>query len=142
MSASLCKVFLIGRLGDDPVTRFMADGAQVGNMRLATTDRWKDKTTGEAKEATEWHNVVTRGKSAKFAEDYLKKGMLVYVEGNLRTRKFKDKSGNDRQITEVIAMRVEALGPGRAERPEPTPVPTPRVPAQSSVDNDEGDIPF
>jgi single-strand DNA-binding protein len=134
------KVILIGRLGDDPVTRFMADGAQIGNMRLATTDRWKDKNTGEAKEATEWHNVVTRGKSAKFAEDYLKKGMLVYVEGNLRTRKFKDKSGNDRQITEVIAMRVESLGPGRAERPEPAPAP--RAPAQRPPEEDEDTIPF
>lgn len=134
------KVILIGRLGDDPVTRFMPDGAQLGNMRLATTDRWKDKNTGEAKEATEWHNVVTRGKSAKFVEDYLKKGMLVYVEGNLRTRKFKDKNGNDRQITEVIAMRVESLGPGRAERPEPAPAPRP--PAQRAPEEDEDSIPF
>jgi single-strand DNA-binding protein len=133
------KILLIGRLGDDPITRFMPNGAQITNIQVATTDRWRDKTTGEDKEATEWHRVVLRGKSAKFAEDYLKKGALVYVEGSIRTRKFKDKAGNDRQITEVNGLRIESMGVMTKEsRPEPAPA---RVPVQPGLD-DDSDIPF
>jgi single-strand DNA-binding protein len=116
----------------------MPNGAQITNIQVATTDRWRDKTTGEDKEATEWHRVVLRGKSAKFAEDYLKKGALVYVEGSIRTRKFKDKAGADRQITEINALRIESMG---TAIPKPGPAPSPRIPAQPSLEDDP-DFPY
>jgi len=108
--ASVNKVILIGNLGRDPETRYTADGAAVTNITIATSDRWKDKASGEMKEATEWHKVAFFGRLAEIAGEYLKKGRPVYVEGKLRTRKWQDKDGQDRYTTEVIADVMQMLG--------------------------------
>lgn len=108
--ASVNKVILVGNLGRDPETRYTADGAAITNITIATSDRWKDKATGEMKEATEWHKVAFFGRLAEIAGEYLKKGRPVYVEGKLRTRKWQDKEGQDRYTTEVIADNMQMLG--------------------------------
>ncbi len=108
--ASVNKVILIGNLGRDPETRYTADGAAITNITIATSDRWKDKATGEMKEATEWHRIAFFGRLAEIAGEYLKKGRPVYVEGRLRTRKWQDKEGQDRYTTEVIADNMQMLG--------------------------------
>ena len=108
--ASVNKVILIGNLGRDPETRYTADGAAITNITIATSDRWKDKATGEMKEATEWHKIAFFGRLAEIAGEYLKKGRPVYVEGKLRTRKWQDKEGVDRYTTEIIADNMQMLG--------------------------------
>ena len=108
--ASVNKVILVGNLGKDPEVRYTADGAAIANITLATTDTWKDKTSGEKKEATEWHRVAFFGKLAEIAGQYLKKGRSVYVEGRIRTRKWQDKEGQDRYTTEIIADQMQMLG--------------------------------
>jgi len=108
--ASVNKVILIGNLGRDPETRYTADGAAVTNITIATSDRWKDKASGEMKEATEWHKIAFFGRLAEVAGEYLKKGRPVYVEGKLRTRKWQDKDGQDRYTTEVIGDVMQMLG--------------------------------
>src|SRR3954470_22179086 len=110
--ASVNKVILIGNLGADPETRYLPSGDAVTNIRIATTDSWKDKS-GEKKEATEWHRVAFFGKTAEIAGEYLKKGSPVYIEGRIRTRKWQDKEGQDRYSTEIVADRMALLG-GRA----------------------------
>jgi single-strand DNA-binding protein len=108
--ASINKVILIGNLGRDPETRYSADGAPITNVTIATTERWKDKTSGEMKEVTEWHRVAFFGRLAEIAGEYLRKGRQVYVEGKLRTRKWTDKDGNERYTTEIIADEMKMLG--------------------------------
>ncbi|HTN47904.1 MAG TPA: single-stranded DNA-binding protein [Burkholderiaceae bacterium] len=108
--ASVNKVILIGNLGRDPETRYTADGAAITNITIATSDRWKDKASGEMKEATEWHRVVFFGRQAEIAGEYLRKGRPVYVEGRLRTRKWQDKDGQDRYTTEIVAENMQMLG--------------------------------
>jgi len=108
--ASVNKVILIGNLGRDPETRYSPDGAAITNVTIATSDRWKDKASGEMKEATEWHRVVFFGRLAEIAGEYLKKGRPVYVEGKLRTRKWTDKDGNERYTTEIVADNMQMLG--------------------------------
>jgi single-strand DNA-binding protein len=108
--ASVNKVILVGNLGRDPETRYTADGAAITNIRVATTDSWKDKASGEKKEQTEWHTVVFFGRLAEIAGEYLKKGRSVYVEGRLRTRKWQDKEGQDRYTTEIVAENMQMLG--------------------------------
>ena len=108
--ASVNRVTLIGNLGRDPETRYTADGASVTNITIATTDKWKDKQTGEQKEATEWHKIAFFGKLAEIAGEYLKKGRSVYVEGKLRTRKWQNKEGADQYTTEIIADVMQMLG--------------------------------
>jgi single-strand DNA-binding protein len=103
------KVILIGNLGADPETRAMPSGMAVANLRLATSEGWKDKQSGEQKERTEWHNVAMFGRLGEIAGEYLKKGSKVYIEGSLRTRKWQDKSGNDRYTTEIIANEMQML---------------------------------
>lgn len=110
MAASVNKVILIGNLGKDPETRYTPDGAAITNITLATTDTWKDKATGEKKEATEWHRVAFFGRLAEIAGQYLKKGRPVYIEGRIRTRKWQDKEGVDRYTTEIIADQMQMLG--------------------------------
>jgi single-strand DNA-binding protein len=106
MAGSVNKVILVGNLGADPEIRRLNSGDPVVNFRLATSETWRDKNTGERKEKTEWHNVVIFNDSlAKVAEQYLKKGMKVYVEGQLQTRKWQDQSGNDRYSTEVVLQK-------------------------------------
>jgi single-strand DNA-binding protein len=103
------KVILIGNLGADPETRAMPSGMTVANLRLATSEGWKDKQSGEQKERTEWHNVAMFGRLGEIAGEYLKKGSKVYIEGSLRTRKWQDKSGTDRYTTEIIANEMQML---------------------------------
>ncbi len=109
MARGVNKVILIGNLGVDPEVRYMPSGGAVANVRIATTDSWKDKQSGERQEQTEWHQVVFFGRLAEIAGEYLKKGSKVYVEGRLRTRKWQDKSGNDRYTTEIVANEMQML---------------------------------
>ncbi len=113
MARGINKVILVGNLGQDPETRAMPSGKAVTNVRIATTDSWRDKQSGEQKEQTEWHTVVFFDRLAEIAAEYLRKGSQVYVEGRLRTRKWQDKSGNDRYTTEIVANEMQMLG-GRA----------------------------
>jgi single-strand DNA-binding protein len=110
MARGVNKVILVGNLGQDPQTRAMPSGKTVVNLRIATTDQWRDKQTGENKENTEWHTVVMFDRLAEIAAEYLRKGSQVYVEGKLRTRKWQDKEGNDRYSTEVVANEMQMLG--------------------------------
>jgi single-strand DNA-binding protein len=108
--ASVNKVIIVGNLGRDPEVRYTPNGDSITNVTIATTDTWKDKATGEKKEATEWHRVVFFGKLAEIAGQYLKKGRQVYVEGALRTRKWQDKEGQERYTTEIVANEMKMLG--------------------------------
>jgi single-strand DNA-binding protein len=108
--ASVNKVIIVGNLGRDPETRYNPEGGAITNISVATTDTWKDKTSGEKQERTEWHRVVFFSRLAEIAGEYLKKGSQVYVEGSLRTRKWTDKEGQERYTTEIIADRMQMLG--------------------------------
>jgi len=110
MSRGVNKVVLVGNLGQDPDMRYMPSGSAVTNIRIATSEQWKDKQTGEAKERTEWHSVTLFGRLGEIAAEYLRKGSQVYIEGKLRTRKWQDKQGNDRWTTEVVANEMQMLG--------------------------------
>jgi single-strand DNA-binding protein len=110
MARGVNKVILVGNLGKDPEVRYMPSGSAAANVTLATSESWKDKQTGEQKERTEWHNIVFFGRLAEIAGEYLKKGSQIYVEGSLRTRKWQDKSGNDRYTTEIVANEMQMLG--------------------------------
>lgn len=155
--ASVNKVILIGNLGRDPEIRYMQDGSAVANISMATTDKWKDKSSGEEKERTEWHRVVFFKRLAEIAGEYLKKGSQVYVEGSLQTRKWQDKDGHDRYTTEIVADRMQMLGsksgggdnsPARGESAPPaetgakrTPTP-PEKKTGGKFDDMDDDIPF
>ena len=156
--ASVNKVIIVGNLGADPETRYLPSGEAVTNIRVATTDRWKDKASGEMKEATEWHRISFFGRLAEVAGEYLKKGSQVYVEGSLRTRKWQDKeSGQDRYSTEIrgdvmqMLGRREGGGEPRSDagemRGEPKGAPAKAAPAAAKkpagkFDDMEDDIPF
>ena len=159
MARGINKVILVGNLGADPETRRIpSSGAQVTNIRIATSESWKDKQTGEQKERTEWHSVAFFGRLAEIAAEYLRKGSQVYVEGSLRTRKWQGNDGQDRYTTEVIGSEMQMLG-GRggggtgsmdsdmggmgASRPQQRPQPAAQ-PASTGGDPgfDDDDIPF
>ena len=108
--ASVNKVIIVGNLGRDPEMRTFPSGDRVANVTIATTDKWKDKTSGEMKEATEWHRVVFNGRLAEIAGEYLRKGSQVYVEGSLRTRKWTDQQGVEKFTTEIRADQMQMLG--------------------------------
>ena len=108
--ASINKVIIVGNLGRDPEMRTFPSGDQVANVTIATTDKWKDKQTGEMREATEWHRVVFNGRLAEIVGQYLRKGSQVYVEGSLRTRKWTDQSGVEKYSTEIRADQMQMLG--------------------------------
>ncbi len=110
MARGINKVILIGNLGQDPETRSTPGGATVTNIRIATSESWRDKQSGEMKEQTEWHTVVLWNKLGEIAGEYLKKGSQVYIEGRLRTRKWQDKQGQDRYTTEIVASEMQMLG--------------------------------
>ena len=110
MARGINKVILIGNLGADPETRAMPSGTTVANLRVATSESWRDKQTGEQQERTEWHRVAFFGRLAEVAGEYLRKGSQVYIEGSLRTRKWQDKQGNDRYSTEIIGNELQMLG--------------------------------
>lgn len=109
--ASVNKVILVGNLGRDPEVRYSPDGAAICNLSIATTSQWKDKSSGERREETEWHRVVLYNRLAEVAGEYLKKGRQVYIEGRLKTRKWQDKdTGADRYSTEVVGDQMQMLG--------------------------------
>ena len=139
--ASINKVILVGNLGRDPEVRYTTDNSAIANVSIATTDRYKDKATGEQKEITEWHRVVFFNRLAEIAGEYLKKGSQVYIEGKLRTRKWTDKDGAEKYSTEIIADQLQMLGGRTSEATSATPAPT--APRQSKPADDlEDDIPF
>ncbi|MDR6768658.1 single-strand DNA-binding protein [Acidovorax delafieldii] len=152
--ASVNKVIIVGNLGRDPEMRTFPSGDQVANVTIATTDKWKDKQTGEMKEATEWHRVVFNGRLAEITGQYLRKGSQVYVEGSLRTRKWTDQSGVEKYSTEIRADSLQMLGarqdaaaPAPAARPAPppqrqAPAPAPRGSTGSGFDDLDSEIPF
>ena len=109
MARGINKVILIGNLGADPETRYMPSGGAVTNLRLATSENWKDKNTGDMQERTEWHRVALFGRLAEVAAEYLRKGSKVYIEGSLRTRKWQDKDGRDNYSTEIVANDMQML---------------------------------
>jgi single-strand DNA-binding protein len=116
MARGINKVILVGNLGADPETRYTASGAAITNIRLATSESWRDKQTGENQERTEWHRVVFFSRLAEIAGEYLRKGSQVYVEGSLRTRKWQGQDGQDRYTTEIVANEMQMLG-GRGDAP-------------------------
>ncbi len=167
--ASVNKVIIVGNLGRDPETRYMPSGDAVTNITVATTDRYKDKQSGDMKEATEWHRISFFGKLAEIAGQYLKKGSQVYVEGSLRTRKYTDKDGVEKFATEIRADSMQMLGSRQgmgggnggeeggsasggggysrpaapAQRPAAAPAARPAAaPAPSGFDDMDDDIPF
>jgi len=110
MARGINKVILVGNLGNDPDVRYTQSGAAVANVSIATSESWKDKTTGEQQDRTEWHRVVFFGRLAEIVSEYLKKGSQIYVEGRLQTRKWQDKEGIDRYTTEIVANEMQMLG--------------------------------
>ncbi len=155
--ASVNKVILVGNLGADPETRYSANGDAICNVRMATTESWNDKASGEKKEITEWHRVVFYRKLAEVVNQYVRKGSALYVEGRIRTRKWQDKDGNERYTTEIEASEMQMLGGRGQGGGESSGAPTSRKqgnavgvgsparrPAQSvgSFDDMEDDIPF
>lgn len=147
--AGVNKVILIGNLGADPEVRHLQNGASVANFRLATSETYKDRQTGERREQTEWHNVVAWRGLAEITEKYLRKGSKVYVEGKLRTRKWQDKDGQDRYTTEIQADEMTLLDrptgePGAAPTAaRPAAQPMAAVPQSMAAPADEvDDLPF
>jgi single-strand DNA-binding protein len=147
----LNKLQIIGRLGADPETRYLPSGDAVTNIKVATTEKWKDKTSGEMREETEWHRVSFFGRLAEIAAEYLVKGSLVFVEGSIKTRKWTDNAGVEKYSTEVKASELKMLsakpdGAGggrdtnnsstRQQRPAPTPPQNTKAPVT------DGDVPF
>ncbi|MDB6106154.1 MAG: single-stranded DNA-binding protein [Gammaproteobacteria bacterium] len=110
MARGINKVILVGNLGADPETRAMPSGSTVANLRIATSESWRDKQSGEQQERTEWHRVVLFGRLGEVAAEYLKKGSQVYIEGSLRTRKWQDKQGVERYSTEIVGNEMQMLG--------------------------------
>ncbi|MGO8856405.1 MAG: single-stranded DNA-binding protein [Steroidobacteraceae bacterium] len=110
MARGVNKVILVGNLGADPETRSMPSGMTVTNIRIATSESWKDKASGAQQERTEWHSIALFGRLGEIAAEYLRKGSQVFVEGKLRTRKWQDKQGNDRFTTEIVADNMQMLG--------------------------------
>ena len=159
--ASVNKVILIGNLGRDPEVRYAPSGSAICNVTIATSRNWKDKTTGERQEETEWHRVVFYDKLAEIAGEYLKKGKSVYVEGRLKTRKWTDKDGVEKYTTEIIANEMTMLGsrgdggggmgdadmgsapaPRSAPPARSAPAPRPAPKASTGFDDMDDDIPF
>ncbi len=110
MARGVNKAIIVGNLGADPETRYTPSGTAVANIRVATTESWKDRQSGEQQERTEWHRVVAFNRLAEIIGEYLKKGSQVYIEGKLQTRKWQDQSGNDRYTTEIVANDMQMLG--------------------------------
>lgn len=139
----LNKAQIIGNLGADPDLRYLSSGSAVANLSVATTEKWKDKNSGEQKERTEWHKVSMFGRLAEIAGEYLNKGSQVYIEGRLRTRKWQDKDGNDRWTTEINADQLVMLssrnGGSQQQRSEPRSAPAQESQQQEELDDD---IPF
>ncbi|MFT5139381.1 MAG: single-strand DNA-binding protein [Rhodothermales bacterium] len=154
MARGINKVILVGNLGKDPEIRYTAGGAAIANITIATSESWRDKQSGEKQEKTEWHRVVFFSRLAEIVGEYLKKGSQVYVEGRLQTRKWQDKSGQDRYTTEIVANEMQMLG-GRGEggggssqggggfrKPESAQAPAGQAAPKVEEDFPDDDIPF
>ncbi|WP_417550154.1 single-stranded DNA-binding protein [Methylophaga sp.] len=154
---SVNKVILVGRLGVDPESRAFANGGSICNLRIATSESWRDKQTGERQERTEWHRVVLRNKLGEIAQQYLTKGAQVYIEGRIQTRKWQNQQGQDQYTTEIVGETMTMLGGGSTTKDQHSPQsqaekqfasPPPQQAAQSSTDYDgqggyyDDDIPF
>ena len=138
-SYSMNKVILVGRLGQDPEVRYTENGTAVANLSLATTQTWKSKS-GEKKEKTEWHRIVVFGNTAEFAKEYLRKGTMLAVDGQLRTRKWEDRDGTTKYTTEVLARQLTPLSSRQTEsKPKPE---EPDVPFDEKKEEGEEEIPF
>jgi len=135
MARGVNKVILIGNLGKDPEVRYSPNGQAVANVTIATSESWKDKTSGEKVEKTEWHRIVFWGKLAEIAGEYLKKGSQIYIEGRLQTRKWQDKDGNDKYTTEIVANEMQMLGSreGRGAPPAEFNQDEPSAPARAGA---------
>ena len=149
MARGINKVILVGHLGADPETRYMPSGGAVTNISLATTRSWRDRESGEQQERTEWHRVVFFSRLAEIAGEYLRKGRQVYIEGELRTRKWQDRDGNDRYTTEIVANEMQMLGgrsdmdaPGRMPARGVAEQPASAAPSSTRTDDLDDDIPF
>jgi len=148
MSRGINKVILVGNLGADPETKYGPSGDAITNLRIATSESWTDKNTGQKQERTEWHRVVVFKKLAEIAAEYLRKGSQVYIEGSLRTRKWQDKEGRDQYTTEIVANDMTMLGGkggGDAPAPERRQERKPAAAAPAAGGFDDGgddDIPF
>ena len=148
--ASVNKVIIVGNCGRDPEVRSFPSGGRVANLTVATTDRWKDKQSGEMREVTEWHRVVFNDRLAEIVEQYIRKGSQIYIEGSLRTRKWTDQSGQEKFTTEIRADQMQMLGgkqDGGSSAPAPAPSPQrSRAPAPAprggGYEDEGGDIPF
>lgn len=148
--AGVNRVILIGNLGKDPEVRYLEGGTAVANFTLATSETYKDRTTGERKTQTEWHNIVLWRGLAEIAEKYLKKGNQIFIEGKLRTRSWEDKEGNTRYTTEIVGDNMTMLGkrddnagaPAPSSAPEPASQGNAASPADSAVDDGTDDLPF
>jgi single-strand DNA-binding protein len=134
MARGVNKVILVGNLGADPETRYTAGGSAVTNVRLATTDSWKDKQSGEQQERTEWHRVVFFGRLAEIAAEYLRKGSQIYVEGRIQTRKWQGQDGQDRWTTEIVGNDMQMLG----SRGDAAASPPPDLDSGQSGESDSG----
>ncbi len=160
MARGINKVILVGNLGADPETRYTQSGSAVTNLRIATSESWKDKQTGERQERTEWHRVVMFNRLAEIGAEYLRKGSQVYIEGSLRTRQWQDNQGHDRYTTEIVANEMQMMGgrggmqagqpyddaprrqaSGGAPAPAPAPAPA-NAPAAGADQGFDDDIPF
>ena len=146
--AGVNKAIIVGNLGNDPEIRYSANGNAIASISVATSDRWKDKNTGEQQERTEWHRVKLFGRLAELAGEYLKKGSQVYIEGRIQTSKYQDKDGNDRYTTEIVANEMQMLGSRSANsdsapaNQQPSSISQPAT--QDAVINEpfDDDIPF
>ena len=148
MARGVNKVILIGNLGNDPEVRYTPNGSAVANITLATSSSWRDKQTGELQERTEWHRIAFFNRLAEIVGEYLHKGSKIYVEGSLRTRKWQDKSGQDRYTTEIVANEMQMLG-GKPGSGSTVPFDPPAkqsdqasAPETAPVDDGFDDIPF
>ena len=149
MARGINKAILVGNLGADPETRYTAGGAAVTNIRLATTDSWKDRESGEQQERTEWHRIVFFGRLAEIAAEYLRKGSQIYVEGRIQTRKWQGQDGQDRWTTEIVGSEMQMLGGrgGGGGYPAPTEdgggrKESKKAAAAEPVEDFDDDIPF
>ena len=160
--ASVNKVIIIGNLGKDPEVRYLPSGSAICNIAVATSRQWKDKTSGDKQEETEWHRITFFDRMAEIAGEYLKKGRSVYVEGRLKTRKYTDKDGVEKYATDIVATEMQLLGgregggggdmdmggggaPAPAARSAPArqaPAPKPAAKSSTGFDDMDDDIPF
>ena len=152
MARGVNKVILVGNVGADPEVRHTKEGRAIANLSIATTETWKDKSTGETREKTEWHRVVFFSKLAEIVQEYVQKGTQLYIEGKMQTRKWQDQNGMDRYTTEILGNEMQMLGSrnsgsgggfgGGAAAPQAKPSGQPATTPTAKIEDIEDDIPF